>query len=96
MRECRTYGSVRGVRSNAHSYRNSYRLRDSQLCQKYDFIAKCNICYLNFSRIASAAGPMNTTKTDAPAYPSPWQAGYFYEAMVNCLRLSFMMGLKFS
>ena len=23
MRECRTYGSVRGVRSNAHSYRNS-------------------------------------------------------------------------
>jgi len=24
MRECRTYGSVRGVRSNAHSYRNSF------------------------------------------------------------------------
>jgi hypothetical protein len=23
MRECRMYGSVRGVRSNAHSYRNS-------------------------------------------------------------------------
>ena len=29
MRECRTYGSVRGVRSNAHSYRNSGRFRDS-------------------------------------------------------------------
>ena len=28
MRECRTYGSVRGVRSNAHSYRNSDRYED--------------------------------------------------------------------